>query len=153
MPALWLVLPSLALLLTLPACAPEPRDDAGALLAEIDALHARLEARAPEARAARRHAVEALAELEVPPVVRPARDRCAALYGALVDHEVAYAEVSALLDRYEPVPRADWPSDLPGRLRTGYAAAEEATARANQARAGCEAARASLRHERLVADP
>jgi hypothetical protein len=141
---------STVLALALVACAPEVRDDAGALLEAIDRVHALVERRAPEERAERERAARALAALEVPAALRPARDRCAELYGALVAHEAAYAEVSALLDRYERVPRAEWPAELPERLRAGYAAAEAATARANGARSPCEAARAGLRRDRVV---
>ncbi len=140
----------LALALALVACAPEARDDAGALLRAIDRVHDLVERRSPDERAERERAVESLAALEVPVARRPARDRCAALYGALVAHEAAYAEVSALLDRYEHVSRAEWPADVPERLRTGYAAAEAATARANGARSACESARAGLRRNRVV---
>jgi hypothetical protein len=145
---------SVALLaLGLVACAPEARDDEGALLAEIDAVHALVERGAPEERALRRRAVVTLAAIDVPSSLRPARDRCAELYGALVAHDEAYAEVSALLDRYEPVPRAEWPADHPERLRAGYAAAQASTARANRARGPCESARAGLRRDRTVDPP
>ncbi len=136
---------SVALLaLVLVAACARPRDDRHALLDSIDRAHEAVAVARRDPRAARA-AVETLEGLRVRAELRATRDRCAALYAALLAHEESSTEATDLLDRYEQIPREDWPADVAQRMRAAYSAAESATTSAERARPDCERLRATLR--------